>query len=65
MPPQFHKMFKLMHLKGPQSALQMEAALALLVQGVRVVTPVQFIVKVNTQVFVICNHLYVQTLDVH
>ena len=42
----------------------MEAPLALLVQGIRVVSPVQFIVKVNTQVYVFCHHLCVQTLDV-
>ena len=43
----------------------MEVTLALLVQGTRVVSSVQFIVKVNTQAFVFCHHLYVQSLDVH
>ena len=43
----------------------MEATLALLVQGIRVVSRVQLIVKVNAQVFVFCQHVYVQTLDVH
>ena len=39
----------------------MEATLALLVQGISVVSPVQF----SVEVFVFCCHLYVQTLDVH
>lgn len=33
----------------------MKATLALLVQGIHVISPVKFIVKVNTQVFVFCK----------
>ena len=54
-----------MHSKGPQSPQQMETTLALLVQDICVVCPVQFVVYVNTQVFVLLHILNVQTLDVH
>ena len=43
----------------------MEMILALLVQDIYVVCPVQFVVYVNTQVFVLLHNLNVQTLDVH
>ena len=43
----------------------MEMTLALLVQDICVVCPVQFVVYVNTQVFVHLHDLNVQTLDVH
>ena len=43
----------------------METTLALLVQDICVVCPVQFVVYVNTQVFVLLHDLNVQTLDVH
>ena len=37
------------HTRGPQSPQQVEAALALLVESVGVVRPVQFVIEVNTQ----------------
>ena len=39
--------------------------MALLVECVTVIRPVQFVVEVNTQKFVFLHHLYVQSLDVH
>ena len=42
----------------------METTLALLVQDICVVCPVQFVVYVNTHVFVLLHDLNVQTLDV-
>ena len=42
-----------------------EGNLALLVQGICVISVVQFIVKVNTLVYVCSHRFYVQTLSVH
>ena len=43
----------------------MQAVLALLVEYVSVVRPVQFLVEINTQVFERVHYLNVLTLDVH
>lgn len=47
----------------PQSSQQLESSQALLVQDICVVRPVQFVVEVNPQVFVIPLNLNVQSLD--
>ena len=43
----------------------MESALTFLVCSCSVISPVQFIVQVNSQVLVRCHHLNVRSQDVH
>lgn len=60
MPPQSPKKNCPAPTEGPQSAYRMEMTLTHLV-----VCPVQIVVEVNAQVFVLLQDLHVQTLHVH
>ena len=54
-----------LHSKGPELPQQMECALTFLLCCCSVITSVQFIVQLNSQVLVRCHHLNVCSLDVH
>ena len=54
-----------LHSEGPEHPHQIASALTFLVCSCNVISPVQFIVQVNTQILVRCHHLNVHSLDVH